>query len=157
MNFAPKTEEEIKKDALLPAGDYDFEVIEAADKISKTSGNPMIALKLNVYSGDGGTRHVYDYLMEQMAYKLRHFCQFTGLIEKYQAGTLTAQDCLGRVGRVSLRQKIQDGYDPKNEVKDYVNANAATVETPAQKAPAATPTASASSPQSLENQDDIPF
>lgn len=127
MNFQPKTEEELQAEAVMPGGEYDFEVIEAADTISKRSGNDMITAKLKVFAPDGSFRTVTDYLMEKMAWKLRHFCEATGLMDKYDAGTLAARNCEGRAGRVILQvdpeRKSEDGtktYSPKNSVKDYV-------------------------------------
>jgi hypothetical protein len=43
VKITPKTEEQIKMERLLPAGDYPFQVLSAEDKRSK-NGNDMIAL-----------------------------------------------------------------------------------------------------------------
>lgn len=127
MKFQPKTEQELQAEMVMPAGEYDFEVAEATDTVSKRSGNDMLALKLKVYAPGGGFRLVTDYLLEKLAWKLRHFCEATGLIAKYENGTLMARDCEGRSGRAILQvdaeRKSDDGtktYPPKNSVKDYV-------------------------------------
>jgi hypothetical protein len=120
MRFTPKTEQEIQQALLLPDGEYDFEVISALDKQSK-SGNDMIELKLRVFH-EQSERFITDYLMEAMAFKLRHFCGAAGLMDEYESGALAAGMCVGKAGRVKLIiQKDKTGaYPDKNSVRDYV-------------------------------------
>lgn len=121
LNFTPRTEEELKKTLLLPEGEYDFEVTGAEDTVSK-QGNAMIKLTLKVFAPDGNTTPVYDYLLEALEYKVKHFCDSVGLINEYQAGTLDADMCSNRMGRCFLKiDKDKTGkYDDKNMVKDYI-------------------------------------
>ncbi len=132
MNFPPKTEEEIQAMGLIEEGTYPFEVLEAKDSKSK-SGNEMIELKLRIWDNLGRERQCFDYLLEAMAFKLRHFCEAVGLLDKYNAGTLLASDCLSRCGKLELvvqpgKQK-PDGsyYQDKNSVKDYVKPEGGAV------------------------------
>lgn len=127
MKFTPKTEKEIAEENLWQPGEYSFEVLEAADKTSK-SGNEMIELKLKVYADDGGYIFLNDYLLESMAYKLRHAADACGILEQYNAGSLVAADFAGKAGRVKLViQKSKDPqYSDKNAVKDYVKSSAET-------------------------------
>ncbi len=126
MKFTPKSKEELAQAGLLPDGIYDFEVLVAEDTISK-SGNDMLKLKLKVWGNDSREVIVFDYLLEAMAFKLRHFAEETGLIAKYESGELHDYDCVGRSGKVNLIvQASQVGsngnsYPPKNAVKDYVS------------------------------------
>lgn len=118
MQFASKTEQQIQEESLIPAGEYDFTVQEAKEGQSKKSGKDMITLDMDIFVGDR-TRPMKDWLMESMAYKLRHFCYATGLGAKYEAGTLTAADCESKSGKLTL--VIRDGDRGKqNSVKDYV-------------------------------------
>lgn len=142
----PQTEQALKEAMLLPAGDYDFEVLDAVDKVSK-NGNEMIALKLGVFRPNGSKQYVNDFLMEKLAFKLRHFAYAVGLGEKYEAGEMVAEDCKGRAGRVTVKIEEQDGYAPKNAVRDYVVIGKETVKPAAN----AKPTAPAS------NTDEPPF
>ncbi len=139
MKFVPKTEEAIVQEEkerlsalLLADGDYDFEIgagaEDAVDEVSK-SNNDMIHVKLRVYTGQGeGWKFVDDYLLEAMPGKLRHACEATGLLEKYESGNLSADDFKGKCGKVKLtKQKGKakgdgtlDFYPDKNTVKDYV-------------------------------------
>jgi hypothetical protein len=119
MTFTPKTEAQLKEKNLWPDGSYDFRVQEAEEGIS-TKGNEQIKLKLVIYKGEA-SRFVYDYLSPLMEFKLRHFCEATGLISKYDSGRLTADDMIGREGIVQIRTEPAKGnFEAKNAVKDYV-------------------------------------
>ncbi len=133
MKFTPKTEEDLKRETLLEAGTYDFEVMSAEEAVSK-SGNDMIALKLRIFS-DRGERSVRDWLMPSMGFKLKHFADTTGMKAAYDAGTFNAEDCKGRTGRVILRIQDSEQYGPQNSVKDY-EKNKAPAESPVVVAPA---------------------
>jgi len=120
MKFEPKSQEQIERENLLPEGTYDFEVLDAVDTTSK-KGNEMIKVNLGLYQGDAMTWKVFDYLLPSMPAKLRHFCDTTGLLSKYEAGTLGAVDCKGRAGKVKIVIKPAEGkYGPQNQVDDYV-------------------------------------
>lgn len=153
MRFQPKTEREIAEAGLLPAGEYDFEVIEAEDTQSK-AGNDMVALKLSVYDNkDGATRRVDDWLVDTDggAYKIRHFASATGLLTLYEKGSLPASEMIGRVGRckIAIRKDKTGNYPDKNSVTDYVKApETASTETPIKKTLATV---------AQELDDDIPF
>jgi len=121
MKFKTKTENELREESLAALGDYDFEVLEASDAISKKSGNPMIKIKIGLYIDGRIKNHVFDYLMESMGAKLRHFCDTVGLLREYESGNLTADMCSGRSGRVKIVIDSKDPqYPPKNAVKDYI-------------------------------------
>lgn len=132
MKFTPLTEEEIASSGLMEDGLYKFTVLEAEDMVSKT-GNDMIKLTLRVQDADGMMHKVFDYLLEKMKFKLRHFCEYTGLLDKYDSGNLTAADCIGKSGVceiiVQAGQEKYDGgkYPDKNAVKDYIENNKATM------------------------------
>jgi len=121
MDFKPKTEREIREAQLAPKGDYDFDVLFAEDTVSKSSGKPMIHIKIGLYVEDAVKNRVDDYLMESMGAKLRHFCDTVGLLAEYESGTLTAEMCKGRSGRVRIIVDDKDeAYPPKNAVRDYI-------------------------------------
>lgn len=127
MKFTPKSEDDLKREALLAPGTYDFEVVSADEAVSK-KGADMIALKLRIFS-DQGERSVRDWLMPSMGFKLRHFAETTGMLAAYDAGTFNAEDCKGRSGRVILVIKDSEQYGPQNNVKDY-EKKAAALESP---------------------------
>lgn len=112
MRVTPKTEEEVAN--VLTAAIYPFEVLAAEDKLSK-AGNEMIQLKL-----DFGQGHiVFDYLLESLAYKVRHAAHALDLHNEYEAGNLNASDFVGKSGYAKLGVQTDD-YGTKNVVKDYV-------------------------------------
>lgn len=122
MKVTPKTEKEVSEENLLPEGVYDFEIMEAVEKLSK-GGNDMIALKIAVYGPNGNARYVFDYLLEVegMSYKIRHAADACGILEKYEAGEVTADDFKNKTGKLKLFiQKGKDGYADKNSVRDYI-------------------------------------
>lgn len=120
MKFAPKTQEQIADEKLLPEGIYPFEVLQADDAVS-SKGNEMIKLKLSVSDENGRDWTLYDYLLEQMPEKILMFAEVTGNAERYAAGQLDAEDCDGKTGYLLLgKQAAKGGYGPKNTVKNYV-------------------------------------
>jgi hypothetical protein len=121
MRFQTMTEDEIQAMNLLDNGKYPFEVFKATDKISK-AGAEMIELQLHIYDHNNKAHLLFDYLLEAMPHKILHFTSATGLQFKYQSGTLTASDCMGKKGFVDVFiQKSKDpAYKDKNSVKDYI-------------------------------------
>lgn len=117
MRFTPKTKEELEFENLLSKGEYDFEVSKAEDKVSK-NGNEMIKVNLKVFHGNG-FQFVTDYLMEAMAFKLRHFFETVGMIEAYNAGQIQSADLIGAAGKVQIDIEPAGEYPAKNVVKDY--------------------------------------
>lgn len=143
MQFTPKSKNELAMDGLLPKGWYDFEVMAAEDAVSKKSGSEMIKLKLRVFRPEGGEKHVYDYLIESAPGHLYEFCESTNLLDKYNAGTLKAEDCELKSGRVRIAvDDKNEAYPPKNVAKGYADPR--------------TPTKSASKVEGPDD-DEIPF
>ncbi len=149
MKFQPKSEDDLKRESLLAPGTYDFEIIEAKDAVSK-KGNDMIALKMRVFSSDQGERTVRDWLMPSMGFKLKHFADTTGLTAAYDAGTLDAENCQGRSGKVILAIEDSEQYGPQNKVKDYEKTKAAAE-------PAMTPVAPPAIRKPAASNETIPF
>ena len=120
MRFAPKKDEELNSFDLFPKGAYDFAVIKSFDEVSK-AGNAMIKLELDIYSENGGRTRIFDYILESIPHKLKHFCQTTGLEKEYETGDITADMCRNRTGRclVVVKQDKSSEYPDKNEIKDY--------------------------------------
>ena len=125
MRFKHLSDEELQSFFLAEPGIYDFEVIDAKDRVSK-SGNEMIELKIKIWDKDGNQRVIFDYLLEAMKFKLKHFADCCGLTNKYKADEIGSLDCVGKSGKVDII--IQQGqpnpaggyYPDKNSVKDYV-------------------------------------
>ncbi|TAL08491.1 MAG: DUF669 domain-containing protein [Nitrospirae bacterium] len=126
MRINPRTEEEVQSIGLLTPGKYDVEVLDAQDRISK-SGNEMIEMQLRVWGSDGKICILTDYLLDAMAFKLRHFAEATGLIDKYNLGNLEAADCINKCAKAQITiqkgKEKEDGsgekYRDKNVITDY--------------------------------------
>lgn len=141
MQFEKKTEKEIQEASLWPAGVYDFETVGADRAIggpqSKNPGMEYIKVSHMIFNAEGARHTVHGVLHPKMEAQLRHFCVVGNLMEKYEAGTLEATDCVGVTGKLKLKVKEASGNFPaKNEVQDFVvekkdAAKAATAQTTA--------------------------
>lgn len=159
MNFTPKSEKELAELNLLPEGDYPFQVMRAADEKSKTSGNDMIVLDLMFFAPDGSNRKVMDYLVPSTVYgikKIHGFAKATGLLGLYDAGKITADDCVDKTGYAKLGiSKGKDNgkgglYPDRNAVKWYITKDGAK--------PAVQPSPKPTDPTVAEPDDeDVPF
>lgn len=120
MKFTPKTEEQIASENIWSAGVYGFEITHAENAISK-SGNEMIKLTLRVFDAEGRERTMFDYLLESMAYKLRHAAEACGLLERYNVGELDGYDFMGKAGSLKLSVRANSQSRTKeNSIQDYV-------------------------------------
>lgn len=148
MKFTPKSEQEIQSENLLAPGIYDFEILKAEDTISKASGADMVKLQLHVFDADGQPRTVFDYLLESVAYKLRHAAEVCDLLGDYERGQLAAEDFVGKTGKCKIAvQKDKSGQFPdRNGVSDYI------VDAPRQSA-----AVHQRKPAMAHMDDDIPF
>ncbi len=155
MKFTPKTDEQLSSENLMPEGVYPFEVLEASNQTSK-AGNSMIKLKLSVYCGES-PRIVFDYIMEKMPFKLKHFCRVTNQLQRYNAGTLEAQDCAGKCGNVQIAIEETTGFPSKNVVKDYVMNQDQIDKVNGQTKMFEEPSKPTSKPSDDLEKDDIPF
>ncbi len=143
MRFQPQTDEQIADAGLLPENTYDVEVFDATEKQSK-SGNEMIVLELRVFT-DGGHRDLTDYVVSNLAWKVKGAAKGFGLLAEYESGELTANDFLGKSGRAKIGKQPANGdFGPKNVIKNYEP-----------KMQASAPMARASSGAAMD--DDIPF
>lgn len=121
MKFTPRTDAEIEAEQakFKPLkGIFDFEVVEASDEISKND-NEMIKVVIGVWRPEGSQVLIKDYLLAAMAFKFKHFCEATGMLDRYEAGDVNASDCLGKTGKVELKLKRVDDKE-YSEVKDYI-------------------------------------
>jgi hypothetical protein len=122
MNFKPCSEQEIADRRLWAKGIYPFEILNAAEKVSQSGGNPMIELKVKVSRPDGSSRVISDYLVEKRREKLRNAAAACGLLDKYKTGSLSGDDFVAQRGKLKLGiEKGKNGYPDKNVVTDYLS------------------------------------
>lgn len=120
MNFKPSTEQEITDRKLWPKAVYPFEIIEGEDKVSQGGNNPMIELKVKISRPDGSSRTITDYLLEKTPEKLLHCCKATGLLDRYESGSVSGPELRGKRGKLRLGIEKKKGYPDRNVVADYV-------------------------------------
>ncbi len=159
MKFPPKSAEEIAEGGLLPNGDYDFEVADVEDAISKTSGNEMMVLSLKVHDGDGGSRTVRDYLVSSDGglRKIRGFAAAVGLLQQYDTGEFGPSDILHASGRCKIAKDVNPGYEPKNKVAYYLDPSKQQASTAMPSRRAAAPPSRQSVAVDADLDDEIPF
>lgn len=125
FTFDTYSEEEIDKIELLEAGKYDFVVSKVKPKVSKSSGNKMLEIQLQVFDKSGNTKTVFDYLVFTPggAKKMRHFFESINKIDLYEQKKASASALEGLNGMLDLIiQKQETGEyagTKKNAVKDY--------------------------------------
>lgn len=135
MRFKPTTEEELQQKEFPvyePQYAY-FIVTEAQDRISKINpetgkgGNPMIALTLDLELISGERIKIWDFLLEALPKKLKHFCDITGNDVLYSSGCVEAANCIAKEGWCYIEiQAANDKYKAKNVIADYVTQEIAT-------------------------------
>ena len=136
MKVTPRSIEELdfmREEALkafkpLEPGIYNFQVVNAVAKTSK-NGHEMIELQLCIWDRDGRERMIKDWLLDAMAFKTRHFAEGCGLLDKYNHGEITPDDCFNKSGKVDLviqkgkpRPDGEGNFPDRNSVKDYVKS-----------------------------------
>lgn len=121
MDFTPLNEKQIKELSLYPEGKYRFKVIRTEQKLSK-AGSDYFNLRMNIEVNEKWLP-LFDMLFFEgkMLYKTKHFCDVTGMEDKYNAGKLMPYECDGKEGWLELIQRVnpQTG-EIQNNVKDYI-------------------------------------
>lgn len=148
--YTPKSEEQLVKEGLLSKGEYDFEVTESVEGLSKKQ-NTMLVLDVTVFGPDGERKYVKDYIAFGSNFgerKFRHAADACGLTAQYEAGTLRGPDFKGACGRALVDIDENPGYSPKNVIKDYVKRKDEDEDEAAVAAPAKAP---------ADLDDEIPF
>lgn len=115
-------------DALLPDGVYDFEVVKADRKTSR-SGNPMCALTMHVWDKAGEKHTIFDFLVFSTANmcikKISRFSKSTGIYEEFKKSSLR-EDMVGLSGKVLIGTEDEmprpsgGMYPRKNVVMEYL-------------------------------------
>jgi hypothetical protein len=127
MEFTPITEEQAKESQrpayLLKPGMCEFEVKEACAHSKRRDDGTVsesIKLTLTVWDQDGKEANVFDYISPGFAAKFRHAFYAMGLGHAYESARCDAESFIGKGGQLLIRTKQDRGYEPKNDVADYV-------------------------------------
>lgn len=115
------TEEEMNQErGILRPGFYPAEIVSAEPKTSKTSGNPMVELKVKVWDDAGRVTTLFDYIVftRKMAWKIKHFWESAGKPEKYD-GAFRCDDAMGL--SCFLETALEEGdKGQRAKIKDYI-------------------------------------
>ena len=141
IEYNPEDATETNDFQPFPVGEYEAEVIEANQMVSK-AGNDMIRLNLVVTNDKGGTTRIYDYIVvPKTLYKLKSICRCLSI--KFD-GTLDEQILVDKRMKVRVGiDKGDDKYPAKNRIDRYIEGIGSS------STPAETPT--------VPKDDDIPF
>lgn len=123
MKFDPLSDEELKKQrGVLTPGPANFEILEAADTVSKSSGNPMIKLQLRVWDKDGREGIIFDYLTSNAQWKIKNLLESIGCIDLYGSGEIDPGALVGSGGNaIIFIEKDRTGqYGDSVKIRDYV-------------------------------------
>lgn len=145
MKYEVISAEEAEKKNFVPweSGIYDFTILNKVSfgtkifdtkEATSSKGNPMLNLVVKIFAKDGSDyeRHILDNVMltGAMLFKFRHLADACGLTEKYEAGTLTAEDLWFKSGKcmVDIQPETPkdknnpsgDKYPAKNIITDYI-------------------------------------
>lgn len=140
LNYRALTNEDEKRLSVLAAGQYPFSVDEI--KLDKSKGGidkdgkpkpvyQMLVASLKILNENGQERTLRDWILlvdaeDRMGFKFRHFSHTCGLIDKYEAHTITLTDFRGKHGvcKIGVREYIDEFGEKKlqNSVIDYIKA-----------------------------------
>lgn len=157
------TADEAAKLNIRPEAVYAFEVADAKASVSKEKQNPMIALVLSFFDEYGNRFTVKDWLVHSDSRwaekKVYDFAQATGLAAQYAAGTMSAEDCLGRSGFAMVGvEKGKPKADGSGNFPDRNNVKYYTSKPQEKKAePTEAQRANQTTPKAEEDFDSVPF
>ena len=142
FSYTPVTEQEATEARfnLLKEGIYDAVIASSEDKVSASSGNPMMDMTLQVFDENGKPSDVRDFMVftKSMMWKVINFAKSANLLKEYEEGKLCSD--IVRNHRVKVKVNIESGslipadklngkpagskYPDKNKIEDYlVNEN----------------------------------
>lgn len=147
MFYTPVSEQEAidSRFSLLEAGHYPNAKIDhkSVEEGTSSKGNKFLKLSISIKTNDGHIRKIFCYLtdVESMRYLTRHLSESVGLLDKYENGTLTADDFrkTDLVIRGGIDVGVQPGkpkedgsgemWSPKNIILDFGNREKKLTET----------------------------
>lgn len=125
MKFSAKDDNTVSY-AVLPEGDYEFDVEEAVIQTSKRGGYQWkVTLRIDPTDGQP-SRKVWEYFpeTEKMQWKFAAFLKCIGLIpvdSEAEFDTALMKDAVGEIGKCHLGIQPAEGpYPEKNTVKAFL-------------------------------------
>lgn len=118
IQFTPHSDEYFEEESeklRFEEGEYQFEIINAVEKKSK-SDKPMIELEVAIYHQDGRNKVIKDWIVMDglMAWKLKRVCQSINKEKIWESGSVYAEDLKNGVGSCVVKLKpSQNDKDKK--------------------------------------------
>lgn len=124
FKFNPiSAEESLRMQQPFPEGEYEF-VADICEQKMSQGGNNMIIAHITIYSPNGKSLSLKDYMLpehEQMRYRWRQFCESVGLTSQYESGEINLDSIRGMHGRCMIKhEKEQNGERMFCKVKSYL-------------------------------------
>lgn len=127
---------------LLKEGVYDAVISKSTDKVSQSSGNPMMDMTVTVYDDNGKEHNVRDFLVftKSMMWKVIHCAESANLMDIYEKGQFCSKCVEGasvkvkigiEEGSIIAEDKLQgkaigSKYPDKNKIEDYLSLETVT-------------------------------
>lgn len=132
FKFNPITaEESLRMQQPFQEGEYEFCVTLCESKLSQ-SGNNMIVVFISIFSMDGKSLSIKDYILPehaQMGFKWREFCVAIGLEKEYESGTIDLEAIKGCHGTCLIKhEKEKNGDRMFCKIKSYVKPSENKIE-----------------------------
>lgn len=111
-----------KEFSIPPVGEYNFMVVDVDKTFAKTSGNPMLKVRLDLQGADGC---VFDNLVisEKAMFKLISFFESVGVKEKGKPMTIgvgdAALEAMNKEGRCKIKHETYNG-EVRAKVDRYI-------------------------------------
>ena len=111
-----------KEFSIPPVGEYNFMVVDVDKTFAKTSGNPMLKVRLDLQGADGC---VFDNLVisEKAMFKLISFFESVGVKEKGKPMTIgvgdAALEAMNKEGRCKIKHETYNG-EVRAKVDKYI-------------------------------------
>ena len=118
----------IKKDWLIPEGDYEFEIIEAEDQNDQWEGKPQMFIKCRVFLDDGNTVQISQFIRQARAFLVDQLARSVGLIAEADAGEVDAEDLLNKTGRGYIHKYKKQSGQERNEFNKFHRPAASDVD-----------------------------
>lgn len=124
FKFNPITAlESLRLQQPFPEGEYEFVTDMCEQKISQ-GGNNMIIVNITIYSSNGRSLSLKDYILpehEQMRYKWRQFCESINFTSQYESGEINLESMRGVHGKCIIKhEKEPNGERMFCKIKSYL-------------------------------------
>lgn len=154
MRVTPKTDEELSN--VWNGGWYPATIENAVEGLSSKNA-AMLTLTVKAYDNENGrSKELKDYIVDAVAYKVKHACEACGLLGDYERGHVDPQKMVSVNLEVKLgiEQDKTGQYPDKNKIIDY---RAASKSQPAANKPTGVPVQQQRQAAKAAPTEDCPF